>query len=61
MEIISHQHSPLANLKSIKIYPLLEKWKLPRETVNMSTEVKNYLLDSSPGATFTMVSREVFT
>ncbi|PWA66628.1 F-box domain, Leucine-rich repeat domain, L domain-like protein [Artemisia annua] len=56
VEIISHQHSPLANLKSIKIYPLLvDKWQLPRD---MSTEVKNYLLDGSPGATFTMVSRE---
>ncbi|PWA81805.1 F-box domain, Leucine-rich repeat domain, L domain-like protein [Artemisia annua] len=58
VEIISHQHSPLANLKSIKIHPLLEKWRLPRDTINISTEVKNYLLDSSPGATFTMVSRE---
>ncbi|GKC96227.1 hypothetical protein Tco_1161669 [Tanacetum coccineum] len=59
VEIISHQHSPFANLKSIKIYPLLvDKWKLPRETLTMSTEVKNYLLAGSPGATFTMVSRE---
>ncbi|GKC15667.1 hypothetical protein Tco_1012449 [Tanacetum coccineum] len=59
VEIISHQHSPFANSKSIKIYPLLvDKWQLPREIVNMSTEVKNYLLDGSPGATFTMVSRE---
>ncbi|GJW60001.1 hypothetical protein Tco_0109336 [Tanacetum coccineum] len=37
---------------------LRNKWQLPREIVNMSTEVKNYLLDGSPGATFTMVSRE---
>ncbi|PWA37812.1 F-box domain, Leucine-rich repeat domain, L domain-like protein [Artemisia annua] len=58
-EIISHQHSPLANLKSIKIYPLLvDKYQLPIKMVNMSTEVKIYLLDGSPGATFTMVSRE---
>nr|GEV00910.1 hypothetical protein [Tanacetum cinerariifolium] len=74
VEIISHQPSPFANLKSIKIYPLwvdnwklpwetyyplsVDKWKLPRETGTMSTEVKNYLLAGSPGATFTMVSRE---
>ncbi|GJX82893.1 F-box domain containing protein [Tanacetum coccineum] len=59
VEIISHQPSPFANLKSIKIYPLsVDMWKLPRETVTMSTEVKNYLLAGSPGATFTMVSRE---
>ncbi|GKC79618.1 hypothetical protein Tco_1130392, partial [Tanacetum coccineum] len=59
VEIISHQPSPFANLKSIKIYPIsVDKWKLPRETLTMSTEVKNYLLAGSPGATFTMVSRE---
>ncbi|PWA56783.1 F-box domain, Leucine-rich repeat domain, L domain-like protein [Artemisia annua] len=53
------EHSPLANLKSIKIYPLLiYKCQLPRKMLNMYTEVKNYLLDGSPGATFTMVSRE---
>ncbi|GJV42318.1 F-box domain containing protein [Tanacetum coccineum] len=59
VEIISHQPSPFANLKSLKIYPsLVEKWQLPEKIVNMSTEVKNYLLDGCPGATFIMVSRE---
>ncbi|GKB35046.1 F-box domain containing protein [Tanacetum coccineum] len=59
VEIVSHQPSPFANLKSLEIYPsLVEKWQLSPKMVNVSTEVKNYLLDGSPGATFTMVSRE---
>ncbi|PWA69391.1 F-box domain, Leucine-rich repeat domain, L domain-like protein [Artemisia annua] len=59
VEIISHQPSPFANLKSLEIYPsVVEKLWLPKEIVNMSTEVKNYLLDSSPGATLTVVSRQ---
>ncbi|KAI7742925.1 hypothetical protein M8C21_008730 [Ambrosia artemisiifolia] len=68
IEIIAHQPSPFANLKSLKIYPAytpdefmqprLSKKKLMQSKVTMSTEVRNYLLNSSPGATFTMVSHE---
>ncbi|GJY11475.1 F-box domain containing protein [Tanacetum coccineum] len=54
VEIISHQPSPFANLKSLKIYP--KEWWLPK--ITMFIEVKNYLLDGSLGATFTMVSRK---
>ncbi|GJY12251.1 F-box domain containing protein [Tanacetum coccineum] len=61
VEVISHQPSPFANLKSLKIYPKkVDKWELPKKIVDMSTEVKNYLLDGSPSATFSMISREVF-
>ncbi|KAF5782325.1 hypothetical protein HanRHA438_Chr11g0507221 [Helianthus annuus] len=63
VELISHQPSPFANLKSLKVYPnnvnlVVEKQTQPE--VTMSTEIKNYLLDSSPapGATFTIVSHE---
>ncbi|KAK1438377.1 hypothetical protein QVD17_04185 [Tagetes erecta] len=58
-ELISHQPSPFANLKRLKIYPArvtLEDETQPK--VFISPEVKNYLLDSSPSATFTMVSHE---
>ncbi|KAJ0685760.1 putative F-box domain, leucine-rich repeat domain superfamily, F-box-like domain superfamily [Helianthus annuus] len=63
VELISHQPSPFANLKSLKVYPNnvnLEAEKQTQPEVTMSTEVKNYLLDSSPapGATFTIVSHE---
>ncbi|KAI7732836.1 hypothetical protein M8C21_022164 [Ambrosia artemisiifolia] len=61
MELISNQPSPFANLKSLKVHPeryLYEVRKLER--VKMSSEVRGYLLDSSPGATFTMVSREEY-
>ncbi|GJY11465.1 F-box domain containing protein [Tanacetum coccineum] len=59
VELISHQPSPFANLKRLKIYPkLVYECELPKEMRNVSTEVKNYLLDNSPGATFTLVSRE---
>ncbi|XP_076902142.1 F-box/LRR-repeat protein At3g26922-like [Bidens hawaiensis] len=55
VELISHQPSPFANLKSLKIYThyvsLNEK---ARTKVTMSIEVKNYLLDGSPGATVTI-------
>ncbi|GJR15225.1 F-box domain containing protein [Tanacetum coccineum] len=59
VELISHQPSPFTNLKSLKIYPkLVNEWNLPKKRVDMSIEVKTYLLDSSPSATFTIVSRE---
>uniref|UniRef100_A0A251RLG8 Uncharacterized protein n=1 Tax=Helianthus annuus TaxID=4232 RepID=A0A251RLG8_HELAN len=61
VELISHQPSPFANLKRLKIYPncvsrLAEDQTKPE--VTMSTEVKKYLLDSAPGATLTMVSHD---
>ncbi|KAJ0824554.1 putative F-box domain, leucine-rich repeat domain superfamily, F-box-like domain superfamily [Helianthus annuus] len=69
VELISHQPSPFANLKSLKILPELytnpdswffwedEEQTQPKVTT-MCNEVKNYLLDGSPGATFTMVTLE---
>nr|XP_043639873.1 uncharacterized protein LOC122610985 [Erigeron canadensis] len=59
-ELISRQPSPLVNLKNLTIYPLdLYERGLPKPSKVNSTEVKNYVLDSSPGATFKMTSREV--
>ncbi|KAK9052905.1 hypothetical protein SSX86_029535 [Deinandra increscens subsp. villosa] len=63
VEQFSHQPSPFTNLKSLKIYPETVSPEDDTEDdteleINMSSEVKNYLLDSSPGAVFTMVSRE---
>ncbi|GKB85321.1 hypothetical protein Tco_0957593 [Tanacetum coccineum] len=57
VELISNQPSPFANLESLHIYPVRRLSEV-RDGVKMSTEVKNYLLDNSPNATFTMVSRE---
>nr|GEU74396.1 hypothetical protein [Tanacetum cinerariifolium] len=54
-ELISHQPSPFANLKSLKIYPAL---KTLHVKANVSTFVESYFLDSSPGVTLTMVLRE---
>lgn len=53
VELLSHQHSPFSNLKHLKIYPLDIMKK-----VDWAIEVKNFLLDNSPNATFVMVSRE---
>ena len=61
VEVISHQPSPFASLKSLKIYPTQLEHENAAMTVQLSTEVKNYLLDGSSNATVTMVSREVFT
>lgn len=62
VELISHQPSPFTNLKSLKIYPKrVDERDLPKKRVDMSVEVKKYLLDGSPSAAFTIVSREVFT
>nr|XP_043639874.1 putative F-box/LRR-repeat protein At5g02930 [Erigeron canadensis] len=61
VELISHQPSPFVNLKSLTIYPeKISPWetKGPKGKVDLSSEVKSYFLDSSPGATFTMFSRE---
>ncbi|GKA52468.1 F-box domain containing protein, partial [Tanacetum coccineum] len=54
-ELISHQPSPFANLKSLKIYPAL---KTLHVKANVSTFVESYFLDSSQGVTLTMVLRE---
>ncbi|KAI7739819.1 hypothetical protein M8C21_024283, partial [Ambrosia artemisiifolia] len=56
VELMTNQPSPFANLKSLNIYPIREQ--VPGHGVKMSAEVKGYLLDSSSGATFTMVTRE---
>lgn len=61
VELISDQLSPFVNLKSLKICPAnLDSEEQPQNKEDMSSEVKNYLLDSSPNATVTMYSREVF-
>ncbi|XP_076944529.1 uncharacterized protein LOC143615237 [Bidens hawaiensis] len=54
MGLISHHPSPFTNLKSLKIYQA----DATELEITMSTEVKNYLLDSSQCATFTLVSYE---
>ncbi|KAJ0865556.1 putative F-box domain, leucine-rich repeat domain superfamily, F-box-like domain superfamily [Helianthus annuus] len=59
VELISHQPSPFANLKSLKMLPRINcGWKHQHVQVIMSTEVKSYLLDSSPEATLTEVPSE---
>nr|XP_043614600.1 F-box/LRR-repeat protein At1g55660-like isoform X2 [Erigeron canadensis] len=62
VELISQQPSTFVNLKSLTIFPKkILGWEtkgLPKGKVNLSTEVKRYLLDGSPGATLTMFSRE---
>ncbi|GJZ15256.1 F-box domain containing protein [Tanacetum coccineum] len=58
-ELVFNQPSPFSNLKSLKIYPKdVDSKERTQKKANMSVEVKNYLLDGSPSATFTMVSRE---
>ncbi|KAJ0811472.1 putative F-box domain, leucine-rich repeat domain superfamily, F-box-like domain superfamily [Helianthus annuus] len=59
--LTSHLHSPFTNLKSLRIYPAFgTRVEQTQRKVAMSTEVKSYLVDASPGATFTMVSHEVY-
>ncbi|KAK9052832.1 hypothetical protein SSX86_029462 [Deinandra increscens subsp. villosa] len=54
-----HQPSPFVNLKSLNIHPERVYWcEEEPPKVAMSTELKRYLLDGSPGAAFTMVLRE---
>ncbi|PWA80130.1 F-box domain, Leucine-rich repeat domain, L domain-like protein [Artemisia annua] len=57
MELISYQPSPFSELKSLKAYPRGAYSKV-QETI--PNEVKKYFLDSSPSATFTVVSCEKF-
>ncbi|KAJ0811474.1 hypothetical protein HanPSC8_Chr17g0751121 [Helianthus annuus] len=47
--------SPFANLKSVTIFPAF----LEGPEVTISSEVKNYLLDDSPNATFTMILHQL--
>nr|GEW44755.1 hypothetical protein [Tanacetum cinerariifolium] len=56
LELLSDLPSSFSNLKSLKIYPN-DVERTPKKA-NMSMEVKNYLLDGSLSATFTMVTRE---
>nr|GEV96773.1 hypothetical protein [Tanacetum cinerariifolium] len=57
--LFAHQPSLFANLKNLIIYrERLYKDNMANEKADMSTELKNYLLHSSPGATLTIVSRE---
>ncbi|KAK1438376.1 hypothetical protein QVD17_04184 [Tagetes erecta] len=59
VELMSHQPFPFTNLRSLHIHPASEPSRVRKHgRVEMSAEVKSYLLDSSPGATFTMVTRE---
>ncbi|KAK1438307.1 hypothetical protein QVD17_04114 [Tagetes erecta] len=59
VDLILDQPSPFVNLKSLKVYPEREcQGKRAPKKVTMSTKLKSFLLDSSPGSTFTMVSRE---
>ncbi|XP_076937111.1 putative F-box/FBD/LRR-repeat protein At3g49030 [Bidens hawaiensis] len=62
VELVLHQASPFVNLKRLNIYPLEGYWseQSPKK-VAMSPELKSYLLDGSPGCTFTMVLREEIT
>ncbi|PWA92103.1 F-box domain, Leucine-rich repeat domain, L domain-like protein [Artemisia annua] len=60
--LFTHRPSPFANLKSLVIYrERVYKSNMPNEKADMSTELKNYLLHSSPSATLTIVSRQIFT
>ncbi|XP_076911979.1 F-box/FBD/LRR-repeat protein At5g56420-like [Bidens hawaiensis] len=56
-----HQPSPFVNLKRLHIYPLERYcwWERSPKKVAMHTELKTYLLDGSPGCTFTMVLFEI--
>ncbi|KAI7730835.1 hypothetical protein M8C21_026170, partial [Ambrosia artemisiifolia] len=59
VELMTHQSSPFANLKSLTIQPDIQFSDLgENEGVEMSAEVRSYLLDGSPDATLTMVTRE---
>ncbi|KAM0041397.1 putative F-box domain, leucine-rich repeat domain superfamily, F-box-like domain superfamily [Helianthus debilis subsp. tardiflorus] len=59
MELISNQPSPFANLRSLKIHPVnIQLAGQAQKKVVVSDLVKNYLLDCSPSAMFTMITRE---
>ncbi|KAI7737437.1 hypothetical protein M8C21_002384 [Ambrosia artemisiifolia] len=62
--LISTPPSPFANLKSLKIYPTVDKMLVttqPDQPPKLSTEISNYFLDGSPSVSFTMISQKVFT
>ncbi|GJR77099.1 F-box domain containing protein [Tanacetum coccineum] len=54
-ELISYQPSPFVKLKSLKVYPEVYYVEVLQ---TIPAEVKKYLLDGSPSATFTEVSYE---
>lgn len=57
--LFAHRPSLFANLKSLIIYrEMVYKSNMPNEKTDMSTELKNYLLHSSPSATLTIVSHQ---
>nr|GEW09022.1 zinc finger, CCHC-type [Tanacetum cinerariifolium] len=65
VEVVSNQPSPFASSKSSKISLFIKGLKYhpyiqeqAAMEINLFTEVKKYLLDRSPNATFTMVSHE---
>ncbi|KAI3713665.1 hypothetical protein L1987_72248 [Smallanthus sonchifolius] len=59
VELVSDKPSPFANLRSLKIYPVdIELKGQTQKKVFVSNEVKSYLLDGSPSASFTLVTRE---
>ncbi|KAI3812647.1 hypothetical protein L1987_17359 [Smallanthus sonchifolius] len=59
VELVSNKPSPFANLRSLKIYPVNIQLKgQTQKKVFVSNEVKNYLLDGSPRASFSLVTRE---
>ncbi|KAF5753735.1 putative F-box domain-containing protein [Helianthus annuus] len=59
VELMSHPPSPFANLRSLKIYPTSEHSRVEKhKSGKMSAELKRYLLDASPSAIVTMISRE---
>ena len=54
VEIISGQTSQFTNLKMLKIYPkVVDSAERAQKNASMSVEVKKFLLDGSPSATFT--------
>nr|GEU89303.1 hypothetical protein [Tanacetum cinerariifolium] len=57
VEIISPQPSPFASLRRLKIYPAQVNERKKLKKINLST-VLNYLLDASPKADFTLLTRD---
>ncbi|KAD3641574.1 hypothetical protein E3N88_30798 [Mikania micrantha] len=59
VELITSQPSPFANLRSLKIYPAnIQSKGLSQKKVVVFEEVKKFLLDGSPSASSTWVTRE---
>ncbi|XP_071718370.1 putative F-box/LRR-repeat protein At3g18150 [Rutidosis leptorrhynchoides] len=59
VQLVSNLPSPFANLMNLKIYPAnLQSDEEGQKKITMPTEIKKYLLDASPSATFTIFSRQ---